>query len=56
MERVLVFGDVVLLENIEEFVDFVLDFLIGRNIIKKGRVIKIGDKEVEYYLDFRFIL
>lgn len=56
LERALASGDVVLLENIEESVDPVLDPLIGRNTIKKGRAIKIGDKEVEYHPDFRLIL
>ncbi|BFZ02963.1 hypothetical protein BsWGS_06002 [Bradybaena similaris] len=49
-------GDVVLLENIDENVDPVLDPLLGRNTIKKGRYIKIGDKEVEYHKDFKLIL
>ncbi|XP_062567134.1 dynein beta chain, ciliary-like [Saccostrea cucullata] len=56
LERALSSGDVVLLENIEESVDPVLDPLIGRNTIKKGRAIKIGDKEVEYHPDFKLIL
>eukprot|EP00731_Ephydatia_muelleri_P036494 Em0265g1a len=42
-------GDCLLLENIEESVDAVLDPLLGRNTIKKGKCIKIGDKEVEYH-------
>uniref|UniRef100_A0A1I8JH23 DHC_N2 domain-containing protein n=1 Tax=Macrostomum lignano TaxID=282301 RepID=A0A1I8JH23_9PLAT len=49
-------GDTVLLEQIEENVDPVLDPLLGRNTIKKGRAIKLGDKEVEYNPDFRLIL
>ena len=36
--------------------DAVLDPLLGRNTIKKGKFIKIGDKEVEYHPKFRLIL
>ncbi|XP_004592923.2 dynein axonemal heavy chain 17 [Ochotona princeps] len=49
-------GDILLIENIGETVDPVLDPLLGRNTIKKGRFIKIGDKEVEYHPKFRLIL
>ena len=49
-------GDCLLLENIEESVDAVLDPLLGRLTIKKGKYIKIGDKEVEYHPKFRLIL
>ncbi|XP_078510053.1 dynein axonemal heavy chain 17 isoform X6 [Lissotriton helveticus] len=49
-------GDVLVIENIEETVEPVLDPLLGRNTIKKGRYIKIGDKEVEYHPEFRLIL
>ena len=49
-------GDCVLIENLEEDVDPVLDPVIGRNTIKKGRAIKIGDKEVDYSPNFRLIL
>lgn len=45
-----------LVENIGETVDPVLDPLLGRNLIKKGRAIKIGDKEVEYNPLFRLLL
>ncbi|KAK3091630.1 hypothetical protein FSP39_021358 [Pinctada imbricata] len=56
MERALSSGDTVLMENIGETVDPVLDPIIGRNTIKKGRAIKIGDKEVEYHPDFKLIM
>ncbi|XP_043471037.1 dynein beta chain, ciliary [Leptopilina heterotoma] len=49
-------GSTVLVENIGESVDPVLDPLLGRNLIKKGRAIKIGDKEVEYNSNFRLLL
>ncbi|KAG5306381.1 DYHC protein, partial [Pseudoatta argentina] len=49
-------GKIVLLENITETVDAVLDPVISRVLIKKGRVIKVGDKEVDYDPHFRLIL
>lgn len=36
--------------------DPVLEPLLGRITIKKGRCIKIGDKEIEYHPQFRLIL
>uniref|UniRef100_A0A665X1X3 Dynein, axonemal, heavy chain 9 n=1 Tax=Echeneis naucrates TaxID=173247 RepID=A0A665X1X3_ECHNA len=56
IERALAAGDVVLIENLEETVDPVLGPLLGRETIKKGRYIKIGDKECEYNPSFRLIL
>ncbi|XP_034845512.1 dynein heavy chain 9, axonemal [Mirounga leonina] len=56
LERALEAGDVVLIENLEESVDPVLGPLLGREVIKKGRFIKIGDKECEYNPRFRLIL
>lgn len=56
IEHSLAAGSTVLLENIGENVDPVLDTLLGRNLIKKGQAIKIGDKEVEYNSNFRLIL
>ena len=56
LEEALSRGQTVLIENISENVDPVLDSLLGRNLIKKGRAIKIGDKEVEYNPSFRLIL
>ncbi|KAK7475395.1 hypothetical protein BaRGS_00033345, partial [Batillaria attramentaria] len=56
IERAVSNGDVVLLENLGEEMDPVLDPLLGRNTIKKGRAIKMGDKEVEYNANFRLIL
>ncbi|XP_061912443.1 dynein heavy chain 9, axonemal isoform X3 [Entelurus aequoreus] len=56
IERALVQGDVVLLENLDENLDPVLGPLLGRETIKKGRYIKIGDKECEYNHTFRLIL
>ncbi|XP_021069297.1 dynein heavy chain 17, axonemal isoform X2 [Mus pahari] len=56
IEQAISAGDTLLIENIGETVDPVLDPLLGRNTIKKGRFIKIGDKEVEYHPSFRLIL
>ncbi|CAK8694647.1 unnamed protein product [Clavelina lepadiformis] len=56
IENALAVGDAVLIENIEESVDPVLGPLLGRETIKKGRYIKIGDKECEYNQAFRLIL
>ncbi|KAK5851425.1 hypothetical protein PBY51_002220 [Eleginops maclovinus] len=56
IERALAAGDVVLIENLEETLDPVLGPLLGRETIKKGRYIKIGDKECEYNPNFRLIL
>uniref|UniRef100_A0A668AEI7 Dynein axonemal heavy chain 17 n=1 Tax=Myripristis murdjan TaxID=586833 RepID=A0A668AEI7_9TELE len=56
IERALAAGEVVLIENLEETVDPVLGPLLGRETIKKGRYIKIGDKECEYNPTFRLIL
>jgi len=56
IERAVSMGETVLIENIDESVDPVLDPIIGRNTIKKGRAVKMGDKEVEYNPTFRLIL
>ncbi|XP_044310020.1 dynein axonemal heavy chain 9 [Varanus komodoensis] len=56
IEQALAAGEVVLIENLEESIDPVLGSLLGRETIKKGRYIKIGDKECEYNPSFRLIL
>ena len=56
IEQALSLGDTLLIENIEESIEAVLDPLLGRNTIKKGKAIKIGDKEVEYHPNFKLIL
>uniref|UniRef100_A0A8C8WRI9 Dynein axonemal heavy chain 17 n=1 Tax=Panthera leo TaxID=9689 RepID=A0A8C8WRI9_PANLE len=56
IEQAISEGHTLLIENIGETVDPVLDPLLGRNTIKKGKFIKIGDKEVEYHPKFRLIL
>ena len=56
IESAVASGNVVLLENLGEEMDPVLDPLLGRNTIRKGRAIKMGEKEVEYNPNFRLIL
>ena len=56
IERAITNGDVLLIENIDETVDAVLDPLLGRVLVKKGRCMKIGDREIDYNDNFRLIL
>uniref|UniRef100_A0A2I3HRY0 Dynein axonemal heavy chain 9 n=1 Tax=Nomascus leucogenys TaxID=61853 RepID=A0A2I3HRY0_NOMLE len=56
IEQAVEAGAVVLIENLEESIDPVLGPLLGREVIKKGRFIRIGDKECEYNPKFRLIL
>ena len=56
IEQAIAAGDTLLIENIDETIEAVLDPLLGRNTIKKGRAIKLGDKEIEYHPEFRLIL
>ncbi|NWW98330.1 DYH17 protein, partial [Caloenas nicobarica] len=56
IERAVSEGQTLLIEDVSESIEPVLDHLLGRNTIKKGRYIKIGDKEVEYHPRFRLIL
>lgn len=42
IEKSIIKGETVLLENIGETVDPVLDPLLGRNLIKKGRYVEIN--------------
>jgi dynein heavy chain len=56
IEHAIAAGETLLLENIEENMEAILDPLIGRNTIRKGRAIKLGDKEIEYHPEFRLIL
>lgn len=56
IERSVVKGSTVLIENIGETIDAVLDPLLGRQFIKKGKCIKMGDREVDFNPKFRLIL
>ena len=49
-------GHVLLIENIEETMEAVLEPLLARNTIKKGKAIRIGDREIEYHPHFKLIL
>jgi len=50
LEKSITTGKIVLLENIEENLDPVLDPLLGRNLIKKGKL--VDTISVQYYLKF----
>ena len=56
IEECIVHGKKLLLENLDEDVEPVLDPLLGRVLIKKGKAIKMGDKEVEYNHKFQLYL
>jgi dynein heavy chain len=56
IEHAIAAGETLLVENIEENIEAILDPLIGRNTIRKGRAIKLGDKEIDYHPEFRLIL
>ncbi|XP_020637559.3 dynein axonemal heavy chain 11 isoform X1 [Pogona vitticeps] len=56
IERALACGETVLIENLEERIDPILDPLLGRNTVKKGKCIKIEDKECEFNKNFRLML
>ncbi|KAJ3158178.1 hypothetical protein HDU86_003133 [Geranomyces michiganensis] len=56
IEKAVSSGETVLIEDIQESIDAVLNPLLGRETIKKGRYIKMGDKEVEYDPKFKLIL
>ena len=56
LERCIREGSVLMIENIDEELDNYLEPLMTRQFVKKGTVIKLGDKLVDYHPDFRFIL
>ncbi|CAL8089314.1 unnamed protein product [Calicophoron daubneyi] len=56
IEKAISEGSTVLIENIGETVDPILDPIIGRQTVKKGTAMKMGDKEIPYNRDFRLIL
>ncbi|XP_061675536.1 dynein axonemal heavy chain 11 isoform X2 [Syngnathoides biaculeatus] len=56
IEEALGRGETVLIENVLEKVDPVLQPLLGKNTIKRGRYIQIGGKECEYNSNFHLIL
>ncbi|XP_062322712.1 dynein axonemal heavy chain 11 isoform X2 [Osmerus eperlanus] len=56
IEYALACGETVLIENLKEKVDPVLEPLLCRNTIRRGRYIRIGGKECEYNSHFRLLL
>ncbi|XP_037943922.1 dynein beta chain, ciliary-like [Teleopsis dalmanni] len=56
LEKAMQKGNTVLIEQIEETIDTVLEPLLSRALIKKGRYIRIGGKEMDFNPDFRLIL
>ncbi|XP_049903056.1 dynein axonemal heavy chain 11 [Epinephelus moara] len=56
IEKALACGETVLIENLPEKVDPILEPLLGRNTIKRGRYIRIGGKECEYNSNFKLII
>ncbi|XP_060520898.1 dynein beta chain, ciliary-like [Cylas formicarius] len=56
IEKCISDGQTVLIENIGETMDAVMDPILGRVLVKKGRCIKIGDKEIDFNPNFRLIL
>lgn len=56
IEKAIINGDTLLIENIDETIDAVLDPLLGRVLIKKGKCMKIGDREIDYNPNFKLIL
>ena len=49
-------GDHVLIENISEYIDPMLETVLGGQTIKKGKYIKIGGREIDYDQNFRLYL
>jgi dynein heavy chain len=56
IEKAVSAGDPCLIEDLGTTLDAVLDHIIGRNTIKKGKAIKVGDREIEYDPNFKLIL
>lgn len=56
IERCVTNGSILLIENIGETVDAVLDPLLGRMLVKKGKCLRIGEKEIDYNPKFQLIL
>jgi dynein heavy chain len=58
LERALENGYTILIENIGESIDAVLNPVIQRAVIKRGKkqYLKLGDTEVEFHKDFRLFL
>lgn len=49
-------GHTLLIADLSEEIDSIMDPLLGRILTKKGKIIVIGDKEIDYNPNFRLIL
>lgn len=58
VERAVTAGSAVLLQNILEVIDPALTPILTRSLVKTGgqTMIKMGDKMIEYNMDFRFFI
>ena len=56
IEQCIFEGKKLLIENLDEDIEPVLDPLLGRVLIKKGKAMKMGDKEIEYNKNFQLFL
>lgn len=56
VEKAIRNGDTLLIADVSEEIDSILDPLLGRVLIRKGTVIVIGDKEIDYNPKFRLML
>lgn len=56
IEGAIKLGQTVLMEHVGESMDAVLENLLSRSTVNKGRSFKIGDREVDLHGDFRLIL
>lgn len=56
LEKCITGGQICLLENIGENLDAVLDNVLGRVLVKKGTIVRVGDKEVDWNPNFKLIL
>ena len=58
VEQAISNGDAILIENLGETIDAILQPVLMRAVIKRGRAyfLRIGDKEVEYDINFKLFL
>lgn len=56
IEKAIINGKTVLLENIDETIDAVLEPLLSRTFTKRGAAIKVADKDIDFNSNFRLIL
>ena len=58
LEQCIKYGKPFLIENVEEWVDPILDSVFQKDVYKKGLyfMIKLGDMEVQYNQDFKMFI